>query len=181
MIATIVIVLSIILIVIFAAYYLSSRTTNKQLHIGDPAPDLALIDETGNVHTLSELQGRKIALFFYPKDNTPGCTKEVCNIRDNFAQLKNIGITILGVSGGTPKDKQQFKKQNNLPFPLLTANENTVNAYGAQGGIFNLYMPKRETFLINEQGIIVNIITDVNVNDHAQQILDAFAQIEQPK
>jgi peroxiredoxin Q/BCP len=168
-----------LVILLLMAYGISKYFgSNETLKIGDPAPDFGLIDETGNVHTLSENFGRKIVLFFYPKDNTPGCTKEACNLRDNFADLKNLGITIFGISGGTPKSKQQFKKEQNLPFPLLTANENTLHAYGAQGSFFSLYMPKRETFLINEQGIIVGIITDVNVNNHAQQIIDAFAQAE---
>lgn len=167
-----------LVILLLIAYFVPSYGANKKLQVGDSAPDFALVDEIGNVHTLSGLHGRRVALYFYPKDNTPGCTKEACNIRDNFAQLHNLGITVFGISSGTPKSKQQFKKQHNLPFSLLTANENTLRAYGTQGGLFTLYMPKRETFLINEQGIIVAIITDVNVNDHAQQIINEFAQTE---
>jgi len=178
MVEKIIIILVILVLVILVAYFIPSYGSSKKLHVGDSAPDFALIDETGNVHTLAELHGHKVALYFYPKDNTPGCTKETCNLRDNFAQLKNLDITIFGISGGSPKSKQQFKKQHNVPFPLLTANENTLRAYGTQGGLFNLYLPKRETFLINEQGIIVAIITHVNVNDHAQQIIDEFARIK---
>jgi peroxiredoxin Q/BCP len=173
-------IIILLVVLILITYFASSRCSSKKLHVGDSAPDFALVDEIGNVHTLSGLHGHKVALYFYPKDNTPGCTKEACNLRDNEAQLKNLDITIFGLSGGSPKSKQQFKKQHNLPFPLLTANENILQAYGTQGGIFTLYMPKRETFLINEQGTIVAIITHVNVNDHAQQIIDEFAQSEKP-
>ncbi len=169
-----------LVLLLLTAYFIFSRSSTRKLKVGDNAPDFALIDETGNVHTLSGLQGHKVALYFYPKDSTPGCTKQACNIRDNFARLKNLDITIFGLSGGTPKDKQQFKKEHNLPFALLTANENTFKVYGTEGGLFSLYMPKRETFLINEQGVIVAIITNVNVNEHAQQIIDEFAQAEQP-
>ena len=170
-----------LVVLLLVAYFVPSYCSGKKLQVGDSAPDFALVDETGNVHTLSELHGHKVALYFYPKDNTPGCTKEACNLRDNVAQLKNLDITIIGISNGSPKSKQQFKKQHNLPFPLLTANENTLRAYGTQGGLFNLYLPKRETFLINEQGIIVAIITHVNVNDHAQQIVDEFAQAQETR
>lgn len=171
-------IILIIVILIIALYFVPSYSSTKKLHVGDIAPDFSLIDEIGNVHTLSGLHGHKVALYFYPKDSTPGCTKEACNIRDNFAQLKNLDITIFGLSSGTPKGKQQFKKEHNLPFPLLTANDNILRAYGTKGGLFSLYLPKRETFLINEQGIIVAIITNVNVNEHAQQIIDGFAQAE---
>jgi len=173
-------IILIIVILIIAIYCIPSYCSSKKLNIGDNAPDFALIDETGNVHTLSALQGHKVALYFYPKDSTPGCTKEACNIRDNFARLKNLDITVFGLSNGTPKSKQQFKKEHNLPFPLLTANENILRAYGTQGGLFNLYLPKRQTFLINEQGVIVAIIINVNVNEHAQQIIDEFAQAKEP-
>lgn len=170
----------VLVVLLLLTCFVPTHCTSKKLKIGDNAPDFALIDETGNVHSLSALQGRKVALYFYPKDNTPGCTKEACNIRDNFTRLKELGITIFGISSGTPKSKQQFKKEHHLPFPLLTANENTLREYGTQGGFFNLYMPKRETFLINEQGIIVAIIRDVQVTDHAQQIIDGFAQPPKP-
>jgi len=170
----------IVLFLLLLACFIPSRCASKKLNVGDTAPDFTLIDETGNIHTLSRLQGHKVALYFYPKDNTPGCTKQACNLRDNFAQLKDLDIAIFGLSNGTPKSKHQFKKEHKLPFPLLTANENTLQTYGTQGGLFNLYMPKRETFLINEQGIIVAIITDVQVADHAQQIINGFAQAQKP-
>lgn len=172
-------IILILVILVIALYFVPSFSTTKKLNVGDSAPDFTLIDEIGNVHSLSALQGHKVALYFYPKDSTPGCTKEACNIRDNFARLKNLDITIFGLSSGTPKGKQQFKKEHNLPFPLLTANENTLRAYGTKGGLFSFYLPKRETFLINEQGVIVGIITNVNVNEHAQQIIDAFAHAEE--
>jgi peroxiredoxin Q/BCP len=164
-----------VVVLMCIGFFISSRASSaKKLTVGDSAPDFALIDEIGNVHTLSRLQGHKVALYFYPKDSTPGCTKEACNIRDNFQELIDNGITVFGISSGSPKSKQQFKKEHNLPFPLLTANKSTLEAYNAQGSLFTLYIPKRKTFLINEKGIIVAIISNVIVQDHAQQILAGF-------
>lgn len=167
----------ILVILVLCSYFASSYcSSSKKIKVGDIAPDFSLIDEIGNVHRLSGLRGHKVALYFYPKDNTPGCTKQACNIRDNVTQLKEAGITIFGISSGSPKSKQQFKKQYDLPFHLLTAQESTLQAYGAQGSLFTLYLPKRKTFLINKEGIIVAIITHVDVNNHVQQIIDEFAQ-----
>src|SRR4051812_4172437 len=102
----------------------------NHLHVGDPAPDFSLKDEDGIIYTLSKLRGKKVALYFYPMDNTPGCTKQACGIRDNYDLLKKDDILIFGLSTGSQKSHASFKKKYNLPFPLLSADKATIKAYG---------------------------------------------------
>jgi peroxiredoxin Q/BCP len=141
----------------------------KKIKIGDKALDFSLIDTTGKTHTLASLRGKKVALIFYPKDSSLYCTKQVCNIRDNFDALKKDGITTFGISSGTTKSKEKFKEKHDLPFTLLQADKETLKAYGVQG-----FLIKRKTFLIDKDGTIVDIITKVKVGDHAQQIINGF-------
>jgi peroxiredoxin Q/BCP len=148
--------------------------TTKNLKIGDKAPDFELVNQDGELIKLSDFKGKKIALYFYPKDNTPGCTQQACNLRDSFALLKDSGITIFGLSKGSVKSKQKFIEKQHLNFPLLIATNAILEAYGVNTGFWRFYLPKRWTFLINEDGIIVAIIKDVDTKNHAQQILNAF-------
>jgi peroxiredoxin Q/BCP len=148
--------------------------TKNELKVGDKAPDLSLIDKDGNAHRLADWRGKKIALYFYPKDSTPGCTEQACSIRDNFEDLTDAGITIIGLSKGSKKSKTRFAEKQHLPFPLLLATEDTLKSYGVNGSIFTLFLPKRRTFLIDEQGIIVAIIDKVDTKNHARQILNGF-------
>ncbi len=152
--------------------------TKNQLKIGDRAPDFSLMDKDGIAHTLSALQGKKVALYFYPKDETPGCTQQACNIRDNFTSLADKGIVVLGMSKGSKKDKAHFTEKHHLPFTLLSATDDILKAYGVYGGFFRLYTPKRRTFLINEEGIIIDIIQKIDVKNHAQQIITGFNRIQ---
>lgn len=148
--------------------------SSVRLNIGDKAPQFALLNQDGQTVHLSDFMGQKVALYFYPKDNTPGCSQQACSLRDDIAALHEAGITILGLSRGSVKSKQSFIKKKHLPFTLLIATDNVLKAYGVYRGFFKLYLPKRWTFLIDENGIIVAIIKDVNTKHHAQQILDAF-------
>lgn len=152
------------------------RLYGKTLTIGSAAPDFTLPDETGTPHTLSALRGSKVALYFYPKDFTPGCTKEACSIRDDFSQLKNKNIIIFGLSTDSTTSHKQFQKQYKLPFHLLSADTRVTKEYGVHGRLFTT----RRTFLIDEKGIIVGIINDVDVEHHAQQIIDRFEKKEDP-
>ena len=127
---------------------------------------------------LSDFIGKKVALYFYPKDNTPGCTQQACSLRDSFDALKKAGITILGLSKGSVRSKQKFIRKQHLTFPLLIATNKTLRDYGVNTGLFRLYLPKRWTFLVNENGTIVEIIKDVNTKNHAQQILNAFKDVD---
>ncbi len=141
------------------------------LQTGMQAPDFSLPDQDGQMHNLTQYRGKKVVLYFYPKDGTPGCTKEACSLRDGYTQLKRENITILGVSYDSPQAHKHFIQTQHLPFSLLSDEHKEVaGLYGAKG----LFMPKRVTFLINEHGVIVHIFHDVDVANHAQAILDAF-------
>ncbi|MFK8101804.1 MAG: thioredoxin-dependent thiol peroxidase [Saprospiraceae bacterium] len=147
------------------------------LKIGDKAPDFTALDENGESISLKDYKGKKLILFFYPKDNTPTCTVEVCNLRDNYAELKAAGFELLGVSPDSAKKHQNFIKKHELPFPLLADTDQTVlQAYKVWGqkqmfgkkydGVF------RTTFVIDEKGKIGGLYTKVKAKDHAAQILE---------
>jgi peroxiredoxin Q/BCP len=148
--------------------------TKNKLKVGDIAPDFMLPDQNGVMHSLAEYRGKKVALYFYPKDDTPGCRKQACSIRDNFDKITDADITVIGLSKGTQKSKTSFAQKYALPFTLLIANKKTLSDYGTSGTLFTLFLPKRRTFLINEDGIIIAIIDNISVGKHAQQIIDGF-------
>lgn len=148
--------------------------STKRPQIGDLAPDFELTNQDGNTVKLSNLKGHKVALYFYPKDSTPGCTQQACSLRDGFEALHEAGILIFGLSKGSLKSKQKFIAKQHLNFPLLIATDKVLDAYGASTGLMRLYLPKRITFLINEKGIIVGIIENIDTQNHAQQILNVF-------
>jgi peroxiredoxin Q/BCP len=150
---------------------------SKSLKVGEKAPDFELMNQDGEMVKLSDLKGKKVALYFYPKDSTPGCTEQACSLRDGFAVLRDAGISIFGLSKGSVKSKQKFIAKQHLTFPLLIATEDVLKAYGVNTGLLRLYLPKRQTFLINEDGIIVAIIENVDTKNHAQQILSAFSSL----
>jgi peroxiredoxin Q/BCP len=146
------------------------------LKIGDKAPDFELRNQDDEMVKLADFKGKKVALYFYPADSTPGCTQQACSLRDAFDVLKEADITILGLSKGSVKSKQKFIKSQHLNFPLLIATKDVLKAYGVNKGFLHFFFgtPKRWTFLVDENGIIVAIIKNVNTKNHAQQILDAF-------
>lgn len=148
--------------------------STKELKIGDKAPEFALLNQNGEIVRLSDLKGKKVALYFYPKDSTPGCTQQACSLRDDVQALHEAGITLFGLSKGSIKSKQRFIKKQHLTFPLLIATKDTLKDYGVNTGLLRLYLPKRWTFLIDENGIIVAIIKNVDTKNHAQQILNTF-------
>lgn len=148
------------------------------LKAGDPAPGFQSSDQDGNTVSLSDFLGSKLVLFFYPKDNTPGCTAEACNLRDNYEELKKEGFRLLGVSADSSKKHQNFIAKYDLPFPLLADEEKQViKAYGVWGK--KKFMGRefdgihRTTFVIDEKGIIERIIAKVKTKDHAAQIRSA--------
>ena len=150
-----------------------------KLKRGTKAPDFALPDQNGKEVRLSSFKGKKVALYFYPKDNTPTCTEQACNLRDNIGRLKRKGIVVLGISADSERRHQNFIAKYKLPFPLLADTEHKViEAYGVWGEktLFGRkYMGiHRVSFLINEDGKIHDVIDTVKAADHAQQILDAW-------
>ncbi len=149
------------------------------LRKGSKAPDFSVTNQDGELVSLKDYRGKKLALFFYPKDNTPTCTTQACNLRDNIGLLKKKGIEVIGVSADSEKKHKNFEKKFSLPFPLLAdTDQKLVNAYGVWGEktMFgrNYMGIRRTTFLINEQGKIAHIIDKVNASDHAKQILDLW-------
>ena len=149
------------------------------LEAGTTAPALSGNDQDGNPVSLDNFKGSKLVLFFYPKDNTPGCTKEACNLRDNYAALQENGFKILGVSIDDEKSHTKFITKFELPFPLLADTDKaTVEAYGVYGEK-SMYGRKymgtfRTTYIIDENGTIEHVIKKVKTGDHAAQILSLY-------
>lgn len=147
-----------------------------KLKVGDHAPDFEGKDQNGNKIKLSDFKGKKVVLYFYPKDDTPGCTAQACNLRDNFGQLKKANYEILGVSSDDEKSHRKFIEKYSLPFPLIADTDKKINeAYGVwqeKTTFGKTYMGTvRTTFVVNEDGILENIIEKVQTEDHTSQIL----------
>lgn len=151
------------------------------LSVGDKAPEFSLLASTGETISLRDLIGSKVVLYFYPKDDTPGCTREACSFRDTDAELESAGVKVLGISADSVSSHQKFAEKFGLPFPLLADEEKaTINAYGVWGerqargqtvmGI------RRMTFLVDEEGTIQKIWPAVTPDNHAQEILDAIRE-----
>lgn len=150
------------------------------LKTGDKAPDFKGLNEKGETVSLSDFKGKKLILFFYPKDNTPGCTAEACNLRDNYEDLKKQGFALIGVSPDSAKKHQNFIKKHGFPFSLIADTEQEIlKAYGVWGEkqmFGKKYMGViRTTFVIDEQGKIEKIIDKVDTENHASQILETTA------
>lgn len=148
----------------------------SELKIGAPAPEVKSKDQNGNDFSLKDLKGKKVVLYFYPKDNTPGCTKEACNLRDNYKELQKQGYEVVGVSADSQKKHQNFIDKYDLPFTLLADEDKEViqafNAWGPKKFMGKEYEGIiRKTFVINEDGKIEDIIEKVKTKDHAAQIL----------
>lgn len=147
--------------------------------IGDKAPDFKGIDECGEKVSLSNFKGKKIILYFYPKDNTPGCTDEACNLRDNYNMWIKKGYVIIGVSPDSTQSHIKFKDKYKLPFTLISdIDKEIIKQFGAWG-LKKLYGREyegilRTTFIIDENGIISNIIEKVKTKDHTNQILETI-------
>ncbi len=148
------------------------------LKVGDKAPEFSLPSTSGGSTSLKSLRGKKVALFFYPKDDTPGCTKEACNFRDHHRTLIRRGIVVLGISPDSVASHLKFQKKFDLPFSLLSDPDHSVaSAYGAWGKK-KLYGREydgilRSTFIIDEQGIIEHVFEKVKVDTHAEDVLSA--------
>ena len=147
------------------------------LQIGDAIPKFTAVDQNENSISLSDFKGNKSIVFFYPRANTPGCTAEACNLRDNYKALQDRGYQLFGVSADTPKKQKNFADKYELPFTLIADEDKSViNAFGVWG-------PKkfqgrdydgihRTTFLIDEKGVVEKVISKVKTKDHAAQILE---------
>jgi len=148
---------------------------------GTTAPSFKTTDANGEPVNLKDFRGKKVVLYFYPKDDTPGCTKEACSFRDAFSKFKKQGITILGVSPDSEKSHQKFTAKYKLPFTLLADTDHSIaDAYGVYGEkkfMGRTYMGiHRTTFLIDEKGKIKKVFEKVKPEDHADEVLAAFSE-----
>ncbi|NVN18115.1 thioredoxin-dependent thiol peroxidase [Muricauda sp. HICW] len=148
----------------------------NMLKVGDKVPDFSAKDQDGNTINLSDYKGKKLVVFFYPKANTPGCTAEACNLRDNYKELQAQGYELLGVSADSEKKQSNFKNKYEFPFPLLADEDHTViNTFGVWGP--KKFMGReydgihRTTFVVDGDGKVENVIEKVKTKDHAAQIL----------
>ncbi|MDP2724425.1 MAG: thioredoxin-dependent thiol peroxidase [Bacteroidales bacterium] len=148
----------------------------SQLNIGDKAPDFKGFDQNGNLLTLDSFKGKSLILYFYPKDNTPGCTAEACDLRDNYNMWLEKGFAVIGISPDSQQSHQKFISKYELPFPLIADPEKEIiKSYGAWGPKKNYGKEYegllRTTFVVDQQGTIVQIFNKVNTKEHTQQIL----------
>ena len=150
-----------------------------KLQTGEKAPDFTVRDHNGNEISLEKMRGEKIILYFYPKDNTPGCTAEACSLRDSYDVLMEAGFSVVGVSPDSEKSHQNFSKKHDLPFHLIADPEKELckkfGVWGEKKMLGKKYMGViRTTFIIDKNGIIEHIIPKVDTKNHASQILALY-------
>ena len=150
------------------------------LNVGDKAPNFVALNEFGQSISLSDFLGKKIVLYFYPKDMTPGCTAESCNLSENYSLLQEKGFIVLGVSPDSSKSHQKFIDKYNLPFSLIADEDKAViKAFGVWGP--KKFMGKeydgvhRTTFVIDQDGVIEKVFSKVKTKDHTNQILESYS------
>jgi thioredoxin-dependent peroxiredoxin len=140
---------------------------------GKPAPDFELESDSGGKVKLSELRGKPVVLYFYPKDDTPGCTRQACGIRDAWSEFEQAGAEVFGISADTVASHEKFKAKYSLPFPLLADPEHMLGeSYDVAQEGKNSY--ERSTFVIDAEGNVAKIMRRVNPDEHADQVLDAL-------
>jgi thioredoxin-dependent peroxiredoxin len=163
---------TVILLLAFFGYR-SYAAAADSLKIGDDAPGFTLNDAEGKTHYLTDYAGKYLVMYFYPKDDTPGCTKEACHFRDDISQFEKLGANVVGVSVDNSTSHANFAKKYNLPFPLLIDSNGTVaESYHSLTNFYFVKIAKRHTFLINPAGKIAKVYTNVDTSKHSQQIID---------
>jgi thioredoxin-dependent peroxiredoxin len=162
-----------IAVLLIAIFGYRAYANSNPLRIGDQAPDFSLEDTKGRTYTLKDFAGKYTVLYFYPKDDTPGCTKEACAFRDDMVKLEKLNAKVVGISVDTSASHEKFAEKYKLPFTLLADTDGKVaKSYQALTDLFILKVAKRHTFLIDPDGKIAKIYRDVNVSKHSQQIID---------
>jgi len=146
-----------------------------KLQVGNNAPSFTALDQDNGTHTLGDYKGKWVLLYFYPKDDTPGCTTEACKFRDAYVAMKQM-VVILGVSSDSVESHKQFAEKYHIPFPLLSdPQKSIITAYGADGAIFT----KRTSFLIDPDGVIKKIYEHVNPEIHTKEVIDDVREFTQ--
>lgn len=158
---------------------LKIKTFIIMLKVGDTIPDFEVKDQSENLFRLTDFKGHKLVVYFYPKDDTPGCTAQACSLRDGYQDLLAKGFKIVGVSADSPKKHQSFITKYDLPFPLISDESlQLIKAFGVWG--LKKFMGKeyeginRTTFVIDENGIVEHVITKVKTKEHTQQIIELY-------
>ena len=170
-----------VLIIAFLGYRAYSQP-GKILTNGAKAPNFNLPNFKGEMISLSSLQGSWIVLYFYPRDDSPICTKQACSFRDDMRKLENLGATVVGISVDDGKSHADFAKKYSLPYALLSDKDGAVaNQYGALTNFGIIKMAKRYTFLIDPNGMLQKSYLDVDVSKHSQQIIDDLTQLTASK
>jgi len=155
-----------------AGLLLSAGTFADSPPEGDVAPDFRLQDQNGEWHTLEQYRGQWVALYFYPKDDTPGCTKEACEFRDDYERLAQMGVTLLGVSLDDVKSHQAFAAKYHLPFPLLSdADGEVAKRYGSLFQLWPLKFAKRHSFIVDPEGRIARVYRNVEPESHSDEVI----------
>jgi peroxiredoxin Q/BCP len=149
------------------------------VRVGDPAPDFTLMDQSGNPVTLSEKRGHWVVLYFYPKDDTPGCTKEACSFRDNIISMQQLDAVVLGISVDTVASHKAFSEKYHLNFPILADNRKAVcRTYGILTSYLGLEVASRSTVIIDPQGVVRRLFPSVEPKDHALEIYKALKELK---
>ena len=150
----------------------------SEINTGQVAPNFNLQDQNGEWHTLDNYKGKWVVLFFYPKDQTPGCTTEACNFRDNIFEFKKLNAQILGVSVDDVESHQAFSEKYSLPYPILAdVNKECATKYGVLGKFMMMTIAKRQSFLINPEGSIVKHYKKVDPDTHTKEVIVDLKQL----
>lgn len=159
-------------LVLFAALTLGCQASADQVAVGDPAPEFELPDQDGQLHSLEDYRDRWVVLYFYPKDETPGCTTQACEFRDNIFAFREMDAQILGVSLDDVESHKNFAENYSLPFPLLADTQGTAaDAYGVKTRFAGMTVAKRQTFIIDPQGVVAKHYVDVSPSTHSLEVL----------
>lgn len=149
-----------------------TSSAGDELRAGDTAPAFELADQYGKTHRLADYRGKWVVLYFYPKDDTPGCTTEACNFRDDIFKIRALNAEVLGVSLDSAESHAKFAGKHGLPFPLLSdADEKTAASYGCLTAFGPFNVAKRETFIINPEGQLAKIYREVKPKEHSREII----------
>jgi peroxiredoxin Q/BCP len=168
--------LAIILTLVFI--FKKSAFGSEDKLLGKAAPEFKLKNSYGELVSLKEFKGEWLLVFFYPKDDTPGCTKEACSLRDNYTEIKKLNANVIGISIDSSESHKGFKEKYNLPFMLLSDPDGeTAKEYGALNNFFIFRLAKRQSFIIDPKGVVRRVYRNVSPSNHAQEIkndLEAF-------
>jgi peroxiredoxin Q/BCP len=170
--------IAVILIVALFLWRLSAFSKRREPRAGEPAPDFSLPDQEGRTRSLAEFRGKWLALYFYPRDDTPGCTRQACAFRDDWSRLAALGAQVVGVSVDDVESHLDFAKEHRLPFPLLADKGGVVAArYGSLRDLGLIKFARRNTFLIDPQGRIAQVYLSVNASGNSREVVEDLERL----